>query len=170
MIQQEREGPASEDEHDPSRPTQDLLMSDLPNRSSPPQKRKFDSSPPLPSKKARASPPVAPIKVESRIKVEKHERYDSDEDAKFAAELDQALNSEPRRKTRGTASGTRTKPRAKKVKNGDDGEPKKKRAPNPNNAFYAPMFLSPQLSDVIFETELSRPVRSGRGCTDSRWW
>jgi chromatin remodeling complex protein RSC6 len=70
-----------------------------------------------------------------------------------------ALNSTGRR-TRGAAAGTRTKPRPKKkkvAKNGEEGE-KKKRAPNPNNAFHAPMLLSPQLSEVVFETELSRPV------------
>lgn len=70
-----------------------------------------------------------------------------------------ALNSTGRR-TRGAAGGTRTKPRPKKkvAKNGEEGE-KKKRAPNPNNAFHAPMLLSPQLTDVVFEKELSRPVR-----------
>ena len=90
----------------------------------------------------------------------KRDHYDSEEDAKFAAELDLALNSTPTRKTRG--AGTRVKPRSKKIKNdgGEEGDlrPKKKRAPNPNNAFNAPLLLSPQLSAVVFDTELPRPV------------
>ena len=74
-----------------------------------------------------------------------------------------ALNSKPVRKTRGAASGTtKGKPRSKKTKRvkgeGEDGEPKKKRTPNPNSAFNAPMLLSPQLQEIVNETELSRPV------------
>ena len=58
---------------------------------------------------------------------------------------------------------TKGKPRPKKAKRGkagegEDGEPKKKRAPNPNSAFNAPMLLSPQLQDIVNETELPRPV------------
>jgi chromatin remodeling complex protein RSC6 len=83
--------------------------------------------------------------------------YDSDEDAKFAAELDQALNSTPKRKTRGAGTEKQKRPKRPK-KEGDDSLPKKKRAVNPNSAFHAPMFLSPQLADVVFETELPRPV------------
>jgi chromatin remodeling complex protein RSC6 len=163
VIQKEREGPSSEDEHVP-RPTQDLLHSDFLNPSSPPsppQKRKLHSSPPQPIKKVRASSPASrpkPAKVK-KVKTEEKERNDSDEDAKFAAELDQALNSGGMRKTRGGGTATRAKPRIKRVKNGDDGT-KKKRAPNPNSPFHRPMLLSPQLTDVILETELSRPVGS----------
>lgn len=73
-----------------------------------------------------------------------------------------ALNSTPVRKTRGAASGTKSKPRQQKKKrgkgDGDDGEPKKKRTPNPNSAFNAPMLLSPQLQQIVNEAELSRPV------------
>jgi chromatin remodeling complex protein RSC6 len=161
VIQEEREGPSSEDGHVP-RPTQDLLRSDFLNPSSPPsppQKRKLHSPPPQPVKKARASSPASrpkPAKVE-KIKAVKKEWNDSDEDAKFAAELDQALNSGGRRKTRGGGTATRAKPRAKRVKSGNDGT-KKKRAPNPNSPFHRPMLLSPQLTNVILETELSRPV------------
>jgi upstream activation factor subunit UAF30 len=153
VIQKEREGPSSEEET--PRPSKDLLKSDFLHPSSPPQKRKLNSSPPVPSKKVRASsPPTRPKPSKSNVKVE----YDSDEDARFAAELDQALNSGSMRKTRGAASGTRGTPRTKKTKNEDGDVPKKKRAPNPNSAFHAPMLLSPQLTDVVFETELSRPV------------
>jgi hypothetical protein len=70
------------------------------------------------------------------------------------------LNSKPIRKTRG--AGARVKPRSKKIKNGgveEDLRPKKKRAPNPNSAFNAPLLLSPQLADVVLDTELPRPVR-----------
>jgi chromatin remodeling complex protein RSC6 len=158
VIRGEREGSSSEDDRPPPRPSHDLLKSDLLHPSSPAPKRKQPaSSPPAApaSKKSRQTPPVPRVKSE---KSAKQELYDSDEDARFAAELDQALNSGPTRRTRGAASGTRTKPRKKKVKNGEDGE-KKKRAPNPNSAFHAPMLLSPQLADVVFETELSRPVR-----------
>jgi len=102
----------------------------------------------------------------------KQDFYDSDEDARFAAELDLALNSTPVRKTRGAASGTKSKPRGKKAKNGDTGDqpPKKKRAPNPNNAFNAPMLLSPQLAEVVFETELPRPVWVEVSNADGRLW
>jgi upstream activation factor subunit UAF30 len=162
VIRKEREGSSDEEESKPpARPAQDLLKSDLMHPSSPVPKRKLGSSPPAASplpvtKKSRASPPVPRAKQKT---VGVKEQYDSDEDAKFAAELDMALNSTGR-KTRGAAAGTRTKPRPKKktAKNGEEGE-KKKRAPNPNNAFHAPMLLSPQLSEVVFESELSRPVR-----------
>jgi upstream activation factor subunit UAF30 len=161
VIRKEREGSSDEEESKPlARPVQDLLKSDLMHPSSPAPKRKLGSSPPSASplpvaKKPRASPPVPRAKPKP---VAVKEPYDSDEDAKFAAELDMALNSTGRR-TRGAAAGTRTKSRPKKkaAKNGEEGE-KKKRAPNPNNAFHAPMLLSPQLSEVVFESELSRPV------------
>jgi chromatin remodeling complex protein RSC6 len=78
-----------------------------------------------------------------------------------------ALNSAPVRKTRGAAQGKpktkpKSKPRKKKQNDGQEGDdtPKKKREPNLNNAFHQPMLLSPQLSEVVFETELSRPVHS----------
>jgi len=73
-----------------------------------------------------------------------------------------ALNSTPVRKTRGAVSGTKSKPRQQKKKRGkgdrEDGEPKKKRTPNPNSAFNAPMLLSPQLQNIVNAAELSRPV------------
>jgi len=175
VIRKEREGSSDEEEQKPlARPAKDLLKSDLLHPSSPAPKRKFGSSPPPASspvaKKPRASPPVPRAKPKPVTAVK--EPYDSDEDAKFAAELDMALNSTGRR-TRGAAAGTRTKPRPKKkkaAKNGEEGE-KKKRAPNPNNAFHAPMLLSPQLSEVVFETELSRPVESLVGSRlIVRWW
>ena len=79
-----------------------------------------------------------------------------------------ALNSTPVRKTRGAASGTKSKPRQQKKKrgkgDGDDGEPKKKRTPNPNSAFNAPMLLSPQLQQIVNEAELSRPVTKRNVC------
>jgi hypothetical protein len=166
-IRGEREGSSSDDERPPARPSHDLLKSDLLHPSSPAPKRKLPaSSPPTAPapKKSRPTPPVPRPKPE---KSAKQELYDSDEDARFAAELDQALNSGPTRRTRGAASGTRPKPRKKKVKNGEEGE-KKKRVPNPNSAFHAPMLLSPQLSDVVFETELSRPVLCSEDEADDR--
>ena len=88
--------------------------------------------------------------------------YNSDDDAKFAAELDEMLNSTPVRKTRGgRAASGRSKPKSRvQAKDGGDEEKKerKKRAANPNNAFNAPQLLSPQLAAVVGETELSRPV------------
>jgi chromatin remodeling complex protein RSC6 len=169
VIRREREGSTDEEEEKPlARPAKDLLKSDLLHPSSPAQsKRKFASSPTTipspPAKKPHTSPPVPRTKPKPPAPVK--EAHDSDEDAKFAAELDMALNSTGRR-TRGAVAGTRTKPRPKKkaVKNGEPVE-KKKRAPNPNNAFHQPMLLSPQLSDVIFETELSRPVRDSVECS-----
>lgn len=150
----------SEDDIHFARPSQDLLKSDLIHPSPLPVKRK--SPPPstsnAPAKRPKTATAAAP-------KVPKKDAYDSDADAKFAAELDQMLNSAPVRKTRGQGT-QKTKPKAKKVKrkekNGDeDGEvKKKKRAANPNNGFNAPLFLSPQLSAVVYESELSRPVRS----------
>jgi len=130
--------------------------------SSPAVKRKeHPSSPPTgpsPPKKARSTPPSKPkTKPVKQEKTSKEYVYDSDEDAKFAAELDMALNSG--RTTRGGTSSTKPKSRSKKQKNGDkDDKPKKKRAPNPDNPFMAPMLLSPQLAEVVFETELPRPV------------
>lgn len=163
-IRDER-GDFSDEEHQriTSRSSQDLLKSDSLHPSPAPAapKRKVPSSsllvkPTLP-KKPR---PMSPAPLAKPPKPVKKESYDNDEDAKFAAELDLALNSEPVRKTRGAAAGGRTKPRAKKAKNKDDPDvPKKKRAPNPNSAFNAPMLLSPQLADVVFEPELPRPVQ-----------
>ena len=158
VIREEREGLSDEDDRVASRPTEDLLKSDLLHPSSPATKRDAPSSAHLrPAKKPRPSSPPARAKPAKPVK---QPRYDSDEDAKFAAELDQVLNSTPVRKTRGAASGATRKPRPKKTKKDDDGETtKKKRAPNPNNAFHAPMLLSPQLTDVVFETELPRTVK-----------
>lgn len=174
IIREEREGSPDEEDNKcvTSRPTDDLLKSDILNPSPAPKRKHHPASsppsivrspPPPPAKKRRpTSPPRHSKPVVKQVKRDHH--YISDEDAKFAAELDLALNSTPKRKTRGAASGTnRMKPRSKKkVKNGDaDGEdipPKKKRAPNPNSAFNAPMLLSPQLSDVVFDSELPRPV------------
>src|SRR5579871_6486807 len=122
-------GEASSDEENmvaPVRPAKDLLQSDLIHPSSPITKRKVPSSPPTrpsPPKKVRPSPPPKkPIKQE---KSSKAYVYDSDEDARFAAELDLALNSS--RTTRGARTGTKPKSRAKKQKNGQsEDKPKKK--------------------------------------------
>ena len=159
-IRDELEGSASnDDDHQQQsrRATQDLLKSDLihpssPVASVPSPKRKLLTSPPPPTPKKKPRPTSCPVV--------KRDHNESDEDAKFAAELDLALNSTPVRRTRGAVAGTRIKPRSKrKGKTEEEGDvPKKKRAPNPNSAFHAPMLLSTQLSEVILETELLRPV------------
>jgi hypothetical protein len=171
VITKERKGSSDEDDTNttrpPSRSPQDLLKSDLLSPSSSPvtAKRKQYPNSSLPVKEPRSPPPK-----KSRPAVVKREAYNSDDDAKLAAELDQLLNSSPRRKTRGATSGAKAKPRSKKIKvkngAGDDGElpPKKKRTPNPNSAFNAPMLLSPQLAEIVFETELPRPVTLIRSC------
>lgn len=154
-IREEREGSSDEeDSRVTSRPTQDLLKSDSALPSSPAKRSVPASTLSRPVKKPRPSAPST-----NQLNSAKHDNYDSDEDAKFAMELDQALNSTPVRKTRGASSGTTKKPRSKKSKK-DEGEekPKKKRKINPNSAFHAPMLLSPQLSEVVQETELPRPV------------
>ena len=154
VIRQEREGNSdSENDRVTSRPSQDLLKSDIIHPSSPAPKRKLPST-------ISTSPSV--IK-KPRPQPVKKDRHDTERDAKLAAQLHEAINSTPVRKTRGAASGTKVKPRSKKIKikNGEDNgdePPKKKRAPNPNSAFNAPKLLSQQLADVVHETELSRPV------------
>jgi chromatin remodeling complex protein RSC6 len=126
----------------PPRPSQDLLKSDLVHPSSP-----------ISSPKRK---PVAPR--DSRPAKKAKSEYTSDDDAKFAAELDQALNATPVRKTRGGGGATRAKPKSRVRAGDEDKKEKKKRAANPNNAFNAPQLLSPQLAAVVGVTELPRPV------------
>jgi chromatin remodeling complex protein RSC6 len=169
VIREECEGPSSDENKKRvhSRPSQDLLKSDIINPSPAPPKRKLS---PSAKTKIRSPPPKKPRPLSPNSKHIKRDHYNSDDDARFAAELDQALNSMPVRKTRGAASGTKPKSRPRKVKKGDDGElpPKKKRAPNPNSAFNAPMLLSPQLAEVVFELELPRPVSTQFGIEGNR--
>jgi chromatin remodeling complex protein RSC6 len=114
-----------------------------------------------PKRKPLATPdPRTPKKAKS---ASTSKVYTSEDDAKFAAELHQVLNSTPVRKTRGGGGPNRSKPKSK-VRSGKDGDngvekkERKKRAVNPNSPFNAPHLLSPQLAAVVGETELSRPV------------
>jgi hypothetical protein len=149
-IREEREGSADTEPleaREPPRPPQDLLKSDLVHPSSPlssPKRKPVAPRDPRPAKKAKS--------------VGKSE-YTNDDDAKFAAELDQVLNSTPVRKTRGGGGATRAKPKSR-VRGDEEKKEKKKRAANPNNAFNAPQLLSPQLAAVVGVTELPRPVCS----------
>ncbi|EPS39337.1 hypothetical protein H072_6883 [Dactylellina haptotyla CBS 200.50] len=89
-----------------------------------------------------------------------------DDDARLAAKLQAEWNSQDRPSRSSTVKRKAVAPRKKKKSSAtisDDsgaeegGEKKKKRKINANNPFHRPLILSPQLSTLLGETQLSRP-------------
>ncbi|KAF3912060.1 hypothetical protein ABW21_db0202120 [Orbilia brochopaga] len=88
-----------------------------------------------------------------------------DDDARLAAKLQAEWNSQDRPSRSAAAKRKVVAPRKKKKSSAtvsddsgaEEGGEKKKRKINPNNPFHQPLLLSPQLSSLLGETQLSRP-------------
>ncbi|KAF1945449.1 SWIB-domain-containing protein [Clathrospora elynae] len=103
-------------------------------------------------------------------KVKKSRVKDEDDDAAFAARLQAEENARMGRSTRGGNAKRRAPPPKKKtkkkssarVKDDDDsdvasGSGAEKKSPSRKGGFHKPMALSPALSELLGETQLSRP-------------
>ncbi|KAK6362820.1 hypothetical protein TWF730_000273 [Orbilia blumenaviensis] len=89
-----------------------------------------------------------------------------EDDARLAAKMQAEWNSQDRPSRSTTVKRKVVAPRKKKKSSAtvsddsgaeDGGEKKKKRKINANNPFHQPLILSPQLSTLLGETQLSRP-------------
>ncbi|KAK6536073.1 hypothetical protein TWF281_000319 [Arthrobotrys megalospora] len=89
-----------------------------------------------------------------------------EDDARLAAKMQAEWNSRDRPSRSTTVKRKVVAPRKKKKSSAtisddsgaeDGGEKKKKRKINANNPFHQPLILSPQLSTILGETQLSRP-------------
>ncbi|KZM23072.1 uncharacterized protein EKO05_0008196 [Ascochyta rabiei] len=126
-----------------------------------PDKKRTPASDSAPSELEDAAPP--------KKKAEKS-RASEDADAAFARQLQAEENARSARSTRGANNKRKAPPPKKKtkkkssnrVKDEDDsdivsGSEKEKKTPSRKGGFHKPMALSPALSSLVNETQLSRP-------------